>query len=502
MKKLFKRKAIFLALVIFLLPVFLFGGCKSTSFISKFSKNINEYNIVASIDCEQKNLEIKQTTKYINNSENNLNEVHFHIYPKAFSEGVVNKPVSTLNEQKAYNNGVNYGNVEINLVKVNNEEVTPEYKNADNDILVVRLSNELLPKSSVEIYFEYTLTLPNINHRYGYGENTINLGNFYLISSVYENDKGWFDNSYHYNGDPFYSEMSNYNVKVNVSKNYTLASTGKIKKIIEQDDENVYEIQALAVRDFALILSDKFIKLSSNYNNINVNYFYYSDSTPNTSLQACIDSLKTYINLFGEYPYTELNVCESNFVYGGMEYPNIVFISDNLDNYEDYIYTIAHEIAHQWWYGLVGNNEYNFGFLDEGLTEYSTYLFFEENPQYNMDTNEMIKNTTNSYLLFLDVYKEVFSSVDTSMLRSLDEYNTEPEYIYMSYVKGTLMFENLRELIGKNNFINSLKYYYKQNRGKNATPENLIEAFNHATLKNLEPYFNSWLNGNVVIETL
>ena len=119
-----------------------------------------------------------------------------------------------------------------------------------------------------------------------------------------------------------------------------------------------------------------------------------------------------------------------------------------------------------------------------------------------MDTREMIKNTTNSYLLFLDVYKEVFTKVNTSMLRSLDEYNTEPEYIYMAYVKGTLMFDNLREIVGDKNFINSLKFYYKQNRGKNAVPTDLIYAFNKVCKKDLESYFNSWLNGSVVIENI
>ena len=114
----------------------------------------------------------------------------------------------------------------------------------------------------------------------------------------------------------------------------------------------------------------------------------------------------------------------------------------------------------------------------------------------------MIKNTTNSYLLFLDVYKEVFNSIDTSMLRSLNEYNTEPEYIYMSYVKGVLMYDNLKEILGKTKLIKCLKTYFNENKGSNAVPSDLISAFNKASGKNLENYFNSWLNGSVVIENM
>ncbi len=506
MKKIFKNKKILflvLALILILiLSLSFFSGCFKKDFISKFSKNVSSYNIDVNINEKEKTLLVKQTTKFYNSKKVSLKDVHFHIYPKAFSEGVINKPVSSLNEQKAYTSGVNYGSVAITNVKLANKTLSPRYLNVDKDILVVDLEKELKPNNSTNIYFEYTLKLPNINHRYGYGDNTINLGNFYLIASVYDEKTGWADNSYNYNGDPFYSEIANYYVSVEYSSNFVLAHTGNEESKTTTGDRNKLKIKALAVRDFALILSDKYKVLKEKYNGINVNYFYYNDKTPEKSLKTSVDSLKTFIKLFGEYPYKNLNVCESNFVYGGMEYPNLVFIADNLDNYEDYTHTIVHEIAHQWWYSLVGNNEFKYGFLDESLTEYSTYLFYDENPSYNMDTREMIKNTTNSYLLFLDVYKEVFTKVDTSMLRSLDEFKTEPEYIYMAYVKGTLMYDNLKEIIGTQKFIKSLKHYYKQNRGKNVVPTDLINAFNKVTKKNLDSYFNSWLNGTVVIESI
>ena len=484
----------------FCLPIF--SSCtNSESFIKTLAKNKTEYNLNVDINCNNKILDIKQSVKYINLTEQvALKSIYFHIYPKAFSEGVINKPVSNLNENKAYPNGVNYG--EVTKVEVNGEEVTLEYSNADKDILIVNLSKELMPKEKVNIYFEYSLKLPNIHHRYGYGENTINLGNFFLIACKYDEGEGFYDNSYHYNGDPFYSDIANYSAVVCYDENYTLATTGVKTNEKVENGKKITEVKADAVRDFALILSDKFNVLSETINNTKVNYYYYNDNNPEQSLKASVDSVKTFNNLFSTYPYKELNVCESNFVYGGMEYPNLVFISDNLDNYEDYIYTIVHEIAHQWWYGVVGNNEYKYGFLDEGLTEYSTYLFFDENPEYNMDTKEMIKNTTNSYLLFIEVYKEVFTTVDTSMLRSLDEFNTEPEYIYMAYVKGVLMYDHLKDLVGDKKFIKSLQIYYEQNKGKNATPSDLIVAFNKGSGQNLESYFNSWFNGTVVIETI
>ena len=264
-KKYIRILCVLFSVLIFCLCLPTFSSCSSNeNYILKLSKNKNEYNLSVDIDCEKKVVDVKQSVEYINQTEAvSLKSVYFHIYPKAFSEGVINKPVSTINENKAYPNGVSYGEVDISKVLVNNNETTIEYINADKDILVVNLSEELLPNKKVNIYFEYSLKLPNIHHRYGYGENSINLGNFYLIACKYDEGEGFFANSYHYNGDPFYSDISNYTATVSYNENYTLAFTGiKTSEKIENGNKTT-EIKAQAVRDFALILSDKFKTLSS-----------------------------------------------------------------------------------------------------------------------------------------------------------------------------------------------------------------------------------------------
>ena len=177
----------------------------------------------------------------------------------------------------------------------------------------------------------------------------------------------------------------------------------------------------------------------------------------------------------------------------------MVLISDTVDVQSDYINVIVHEIAHQWWYGVVGNNEFKYGWLDEGLTEYSTLLFYEQNPEYNIDTKELIKNTTNSYVTFVDVYKKVFDNVDTSMNRALNEYNNESEYVYIAYVKGMLIYDSLREVIGDDKFMKGLQTYYKDNAFKIATPDNLINAFEKASGNTLREFFLSWIDGKVQI---
>ena len=490
-----KNKKLLLILIP-LISLFIFSGCKKND-LEKVSKNLSTYTMDI-IYNDNHTIDVKQNLKYRNNNDTSLDNLKFHLYPNCFREGAKSTVVSTLNYDKCYYKGATFGSVEIKNVKVENEEKEIILEGEDEEILDIQFTSSLSPNASTDISIEYTVTIPNINHRFGYGDDTINLGNFYPIVCMYE-DGNFVTDGYHYNGDPFYSDMANYNVNITTPTTHTLASSGNIISETTNNNTKTYNITALAIRDFAFVLSDKFVIVSDNYNNIKVNYYYYKNQYPNECLRAGVDSIRTFSNLFGEYPYDVINIVESNFVHGGMEYPNMVLISDAVDVQSDYINVIVHEIAHQWWYGLVGNNEFQYGWLDEGLTEYSTLLFYEENPEYNVDTRELIKNTTNSYVTFVDVYKKVFDEVDTSMNRRLDEYNNESEYVYIAYVKGMLIFDNLREVIGDNKFMKGLQTYYKDNVYKIATPDRLINSFEKASNNSLRDFFNSWINGNVQI---
>ena len=295
--------------------------------------------------------------------------------------------------------------------------------------------------------------------------------------------------------------MANYEVTLTVPSNLILASTGEILSQNSNEEKTTYEIKAQAVRDFAFVLSNKFEVLTEQVGHTTVSYFYYNDETPEEFLKASVDSLNTFNSLFGTYPYSTLNVVKANFVHGGMEYPNLVLISDDVSEKADYINVIVHEIAHQWWYGLVGNNEYAYGWLDEGLTEYSTNLFYRENPQYNINADEIIKNTTSSFANFVELYTSVLGSVDTSMNRALDEYDTEPEYVYVTYVKGMLFFDELRNILGHKEFMTCLKDYFETYKFQNVKPEHLLGSFEKTSHTDLSGFFDSWISGKVLIES-
>ena len=148
---------------------------------------------------------------------------------------------------------------------------------------------------------------------------------------------------------------------------------------------------------------------------------------------------------------------------------------------------------------MVGNDEFCYGWLDEGLTEYSTALFYEENPDHEVTYKDVVTNTTNSYLLFVQVYTDVFGNCNTKMDRLLNEYDTEPEYVYIAYVKGFLLFNELRETIGKEKFIKGLQDYFKDYKGKNVTPENFINCMEKSSNRPIRDIFYNYKNGKVII---
>lgn len=493
MKKKFLLSIISIFIVI---TPFLFFGCNNSA-----NDELTNYQLNLEYDEVNKKLYGIEKIDYINNYENMFISLYFHLYPNAFREDAKHCVVSSANEEEAYPEGKSYGNIQINKVESDNKLLNFEIEGSDKNILKVDLGEEIYPEERIIISIEFEVSLANINHRLGIGKNTINFGNFYPIACVYEDGKGFSQDLYHSNGDPFYSECANYDVSITFSNKFDIASTGDMQEIVEKGNKKTAKYKAFNVRDFCFVLSENFEMVSKTIGATTVNYHGYKNDD---NLQSCLDvsikALQTFNELFGEYPYKQLNIVKSNFVHGGMEYPNLVLISDKYQDQYDIDYVIVHEIAHQWWYGIVGNDEYNHAWMDEGLAEYSTLIFFRENKEYGQDFSEFINNAAESYKLFEKVFIKVTGSVNGTMDRGLDEFMTEPEYVQCTYTKGVLLFNTIEESVGGKKFLKALQYYFKEFKYKNATPADMIYCFNKATGYDLEDIFNSYILGNVIIK--
>lgn len=486
----------------FVLAVVLIGllfGCKPKSLVKKASKNMNNYTINAVFCDEEKVVNATEVLEYTNRTGEILEHLCFNLYGTAFSEDAKILPYTTLNEKKCFPNGLSYGDVEISSVKVNGADSKFSIIGEDNNACKVEFGFSLNPKESVVVELVFKLKLANCTHRLGFIDGFVNLGNCYPILAVYEN--GEFNiTPYYSSGDPFYSECANYEVTFNYPEKYTLSHSGSIVESVVEGGVKTDKLKAKAVRDFALNLSDNYAVLEGSVGYTKVRVLTANgDENASKYLEASVRAVTLFNKLFGEYPYETLDVAFTPFLHGGMEYPNLVYIANDITDFNTIIKVVVHEIAHQWWYGVVGNNEISDAWFDESLAEYSSVLYFENFPEYEITREQMVNECIQDYGLYLDVLSSVNLKHNLSMQLPLQNYLSEYEYVYMVYVKGTIFIDELRKTIGDDDFFDGLQNLYKDNMFKVITKVEFIEAFNKASGVDVSSFVEGYLSGNTIV---
>jgi hypothetical protein len=437
-----------------------------------------------------------EKVEFYNHTDNAIKELKFNLYGNAFRKGAKYSPIGAQYTSRAYPNGISYGEMKVNLVECDGMRVEFTIGGEDNNVLLIPLEKEIFPQERVLVTIEYTLTLANVIARTGYNSDTVNLANFYpILCGLDEN--GFYECVYYSEGDPYFSDCSDYDVTFTCQSKYTVASSGRLvsEKNVDGMVEKNYELEN--ARSFAIVLSENFETITEIINGVEINYYFYDDVNPTASFEYVKKSMVLFNKTFGEYAYPTYSVVQTEFIQGGMEFPALVMISDQLEE-RAYGEVIVHETAHQWWQTTVGNNEIKYGFLDEGLAEYSVVLFYENYPEYGLDRKMLISSSEKTYKAFCSVYDKLFGSVDTSMLRSVSEFVSEYEYVNIAYVKPCIMYDNLRNTIGEQKFFSSLKNYYKNNALLNATPDSLVSEF-EKQVKDCHSYFYSFFEGKAII---
>lgn len=452
----------------------------------------NEYDILASYDGETKTLSGTVNFTYYNDTENEIGDLKFNLYGNAFREGAKFKPVSQSYTDSAYYAGTSYGSMTVDSVE---NCAGWNVGGEDENILTVTLLTPVYPEEKTNITISYKLALANVNHRTGVTENTVNLGNFYPVLCAYTSE-GFKECPYYSCGDPFLSECANYSVTLDLPQQYVAATSGKAGKETTSSDRKKCTYKLENARDFAIVLSDKFNVETRTVGNTEIKYYYYNDTNPKVSLSAAAESVEYFSNTFGNYVYPTLSVVQTGFCYGGMEYPALTMISDKLDSNGN-IYTIVHENAHQWWYAMVGSDQLNCAWQDEGLAEYSSLMFFENHPSYSFTRTGIVGSATKAYRAYFSVYNQIFGEANTSMNRHISEFESDYEYSNIAYNKGLVLFDMLRQSIGDEKFTAALREYFANNIYTIASCDDLYASF--LKYGDLEGFFSSFTDGKIVI---
>ena len=451
--------------------------------------NINSYEIDVELLVEKNQIVGSQRVTYTNNTSDTLKELYFNIYPNAFKDRET-APVLFSTPENSNKNIYRPGFIEINGVKINNKKINFEISGMGETLLKIPLDSPLNHGDKLAVEIKYLIQIPSLGDRFGYYEGVYNLGNWHPILAVYD-ENGWNLGPYYNIGDPFYSEISNYDVIIRTPRNIIVAATGNIKEYNKDSNYSSWRIEAKLVRDFAWVASDRFHVVEYVIGDTIIKMYYLTKDRTlrRNALEYTKASLAAFEKHFGKYPYGQLSVVETYFP-SGMEYPTLIYISEEYfhrEQLQSLELVIVHEIGHQWWYGVVGNNQIKEAWLDESLTTYSELVYYRE--AKGEAVAEVVHELRNK-----DTWdNKAESTEDQRIWKRVDEFQNWEDYGSIVYSKGATMLVELEKSYSRQILYEALATYYDRYQFKIAKSQDFINIMNEVTGKNNKEFFDKWL---------
>jgi len=407
-----------------------------------------------------------------NSTAQDLQELWFTVYPNCFRNSQ-----DTPAPPEAYYAGFNEGWLEFDTFKVNGLAAQISGNGA---CLRVKPASRIQAGSKLTIEMKWKVKIPRVKYRFGSKDMVYMLGNFYPTLNVLSND-GWH-NAYNVGfGDPFCFHTADYQVVVNIPGGYNFVSSGQIVDSQAEDDgRETYLVQAENARDFCLLVMYDYTEIEEKIKGTTIKCYFPGKNNQAAALQILQQSariLDYYACQFGSYPYAELKTV---FVpmqgFHGMEYSGLVFLQEELlqanAGEQNGQFILAHEIAHQWWYGMVGNDQLKEPWLDEGLANWSAYQYLHE-----------IENQP------LPVIK---SSPGTNLGKELSQMNSRQDYYLTAYRGGEAFWFGLENKIGHEAVIKVLRQYLAQYKHKIANTHDLMSIIKTEAHQNMDEYIYQW----------
>lgn len=432
------------------------------------------YHIEFNLDDSIYQISGHQDVRYTNKEDVDLNEVQFRLFPNILG-----------------------GQIDLSHVTVDGQEITPEF-GLENSLLIIRLRAALEPGQSVEISMDFDITVPqSVELNYGvlaYAEGVLALAHAYPMICVYD-DEGWNSEIPPQDGDVTYGETSFYIVKISAPKDLTLVASGsEIRRDGSGQTQTLYVANGPA-RDFYLVASRDFQEVSETFGEVTIRS--YAPAGLQDGAEMALDVAAKAIDIFSRryapYPYTEFDIVSTPTLALGIEYPGMVAITSRIyDVSGDYrgsptsVYmesTVAHEVGHQWFYALVGDDQLDDPWLDESLTQFITLQYYED---------EYGSQAADSFRESLEGRWARVGNADIPIGLPVASYNGA-EYGAIVYGRGPLFFEALQAEMGTEKFDAFLHDYTERLSWDIATPEFLQSLAEEHCACNLDALFEEWV---------
>lgn len=411
------------------------------------------YHVSVALPQAGSTLSGRMAARYTNREALPLNEIYLRLYPNLAG-----------------------GASRVANIQVDGEALQGVLEN-QGFALRIPLPQALAPGESHTLSWDFEVEVPEtLGGNYGLLSHTQDiwaLDAFLPTIAVYD-ERGWVVEPVPPNGDNTFHDAAYYLVQVEAPREAILVASGSLAggQVIAERQQALFA--AGPARDFYLAASPRFVSQSEQYRGTLVRAFAIEElAYPNQqALRSAVDALRIFNQRYGPYPYSELEVVSLPMQAAGIEYPGVIGIG--LDQYSGapgssssrteqvrFRTIIAHEVGHQWFYNLVGNDQAEEPWLDEALAQNAAWQFLVDLYGEGITSGEQ-----------LDYWRgcvEQTQTEQTPVGLPAGEYPDGRSYVGAVYCRGPLFIQELAQVMGREVFDKFLRAYNEQQRWEIAT---------------------------------
>jgi len=486
------------------------------------------YDIDVRLEPADRSLHGHERIRWRNISANPTSELQFHLYWNAWR----NAESTWLRERRLGGNTNTprsdaWGSIDIQRLRVvapgRVDEATPRLhfiapddgNTADRTVASLALARPVAPDETIDIEIDWSAKIPRPFARTGYIDDYYFFGQWFPKLGVLE-DAGWNTHQFH-SGTEFYSDYGVYDVRMTVPRGYVVGASGREADVADGPNGTaVHRYHGEDIHDFAWVTSPDFLVRTRTFTHptlprvemrllLRPNHAGQEDR----HFDAAAATLKYYGEWFGPYPYDNVTIVDPAFQSGsgGMEYPTLFtagtrWIAPRREI--DVEEVTIHEAGHQWWYGVVGSNEFEHAWMDEGINQFS-----------EARTDEAAFGSRNylSRRYFGGVIPWVFD--DIRVQRAWDEglagyraqaesdAETTPSFRYwpstggnITYFKTALWLHTLEGWLGWPTLQGAMSTYFERWKFRHPQPADFFQAISEAAGRDMTPFFDEVYRGS------
>ena len=498
--------------------------------------SIANYRMDVTLDVNTKLIDGKMRLVWQNATAFPATDLYFHLYYNAWR----NNKSSFLNSVRYNNRDVSgYGEADWGYCEIKTIRIVPngnfegedvlsklvyeqpdDGNSADRTVMRLPLLRSVFPGETIELDIEWVSKVPRPVARTGYLNDYFFIAQWFPKIAVFDPNGMW--NVHQFIQTEFYADFGTYDVRLTVPKNWQVGATGReISRVDTLPNTTVYHYFQNAVHDFVWVTSPVFREFYQQFEmpglppvDMRLLLMPYNLDKRERYFQAAATALNYYGTWYGPYPYGHITIIDPAYQSqsGGMEYPTLFtggarWLSPPGSRQPESV--TIHEAGHQFWYGLIANNEFEHAWLDEGINTYSQHRIFRQ----HLSRWQLTRRYMDDFLPL--VYNDVFRaerSDGADMYRGLESglkrdamstpswKNGPGAYRINAYNRPALMLQTLENYLGWKTFQSVLSTFFERFRFHHPTPEDFFAVVNEVSGQDLSWFFHEAYFGTNVFD--